>query len=271
MENLKNYYYTPSELSKLSGCSRQLLVYYDNAGIFKPAFTDEKGYRYYELWQWAVLEIILSLRNMDVPLIEIKDYISQPTVANLNQIYKNRLAVCEEQIEKLKYQKQQLECCIKPLESIEDITLNEIELVEIPQIQRSNFRTVYFAENPKKRVSTVAGVLSETIKECTTNDYLLCYGQDVEEFFGSRITHYHVFLKHIKPKTAAPKKLYLHLYAKFDRNNVPDHIKEKITDFLEENKLMAKDIVMLSSVNSHIFSRKLGERVNEIYIEVRHK
>ena len=44
-------YFTPGELAKLFGISKQLLLYYDKNDIFSPEFVDENGYRFYVLSQ----------------------------------------------------------------------------------------------------------------------------------------------------------------------------------------------------------------------------
>lgn len=48
-------YFTPGELAKLLGISKQLLLYYDKNDIFSPEFVDENGYRFYVLSQYFTL------------------------------------------------------------------------------------------------------------------------------------------------------------------------------------------------------------------------
>lgn len=268
MKNYKKNYYTPSELSKLSGCSRQLLVYYDNEGIFKPAFINEHGYRYYHLWQWGILEIIVSLRKMEVPLNEIKEYVNNPSPEYLTQIYKNRLTECQTQINKLLHQKEQLEQCICPLEAIPSIETEKLELIEIPEITYNRCQYVSYQEYPKDRVNTIASVLLSSIEEETTNDYLLSYGFKAAEFFADQLTGYYVFLKDITPLAEHPKRTYLHLFSKFDHNQMPLAVRQQICHYLKEHKLSLLDRVIISPINSHIFSTTPGQRINEIFIPV---
>lgn len=268
MKNYKKNYYTPSELSLLSGCSRQLLVYYDNEGIFKPAFINEHGYRYYHLWQWGLLEIIISLRKMEVPLNEIKEYVNHPSPENLTQIYKNRLAECQAQIDKLQHQKQQLERCIQPLEAIPSIETDKIELIEMPKIVYHRCQKVQYEEYPKQRINTVASVLLSTVEEETTNDYLLSYSFEPEEFFQDKLTGYYVFLKEISPVSNAPKQTYLHLFSRFDHNLMPQALKHQICSYLKEHKLHLQGKVIISPINSHLFSTTPDQRINEIFIPV---
>lgn len=73
-------YFTPAELAKLFGISKQLLLYYDKNDIFSPEFVDENGYRFYVLSQYFTLQIIISLRKLDVSLKEIKAYLKSKDI-----------------------------------------------------------------------------------------------------------------------------------------------------------------------------------------------
>ena len=63
-----------SEFAKLSGVSRQTLIFYDNIGIFPPKYKNDKNYRYYSLDQFDTFDLLYSLKEIGVPLEEIKNY-----------------------------------------------------------------------------------------------------------------------------------------------------------------------------------------------------
>ncbi len=64
--------FTVGEMAKMSGISKQMLIFYDNEGVFSPSFVGENGYRYYTSDQLEVLDSVLILRELGVPLKEIK-------------------------------------------------------------------------------------------------------------------------------------------------------------------------------------------------------
>lgn len=75
------------EISKLFGLSIRLLRYYDEIDLLKPAYTDPKtGYRYYSTHQFEQLNTILYLRELKVPLLQIKLFFNQRTPGNMMQI-----------------------------------------------------------------------------------------------------------------------------------------------------------------------------------------
>ncbi|MER2063631.1 MAG: MerR family transcriptional regulator [Alkalibacterium sp.] len=65
-----------SELAQLVHINKRTLHYYDDIGLFSPEFKDQNGYRYYAMTQIMDLSIILSLRELGMPLDEIKDILT---------------------------------------------------------------------------------------------------------------------------------------------------------------------------------------------------
>ena len=66
---------TISKFAAVCGVSRQTLIFYDRKGLFHPAYTDTKGYRYYSINQQEEFSLIHLLTELDTPLEEIKDYL----------------------------------------------------------------------------------------------------------------------------------------------------------------------------------------------------
>lgn len=65
-----------SELADLVGINKRTLHYYDEIGLFSPEFKGENDYRYYTLKQVFDLSLILSLKELNIPLAEIKTVLS---------------------------------------------------------------------------------------------------------------------------------------------------------------------------------------------------
>lgn len=61
--------------ARLCNVSKQTLIYYDRLGVFKPYYVDNKGYRFYAFEQYEIFTIISMLRELDIPLSEIKGYL----------------------------------------------------------------------------------------------------------------------------------------------------------------------------------------------------
>ena len=70
---MNNYLYTIGEISKMFRITVQTLRFYEKSGLFIPAKRNEEtGYRYYTWPQLEQLRLILHLRNLGLPLKEIR-------------------------------------------------------------------------------------------------------------------------------------------------------------------------------------------------------
>ena len=57
--------FTIGQFAALHGINKKTLMWYDEIGLFKPAFIhEENGYRLYSYYQSTELEVILLLRDM---------------------------------------------------------------------------------------------------------------------------------------------------------------------------------------------------------------
>ncbi|WP_312650471.1 MerR family transcriptional regulator [Aminipila sp.] len=86
MDFIKQNYYTTGEFAKLCNVKKQTLFHYDNIGIFSPEVIGENGYRYYSYQQIEVFEIITMLKELDMPLKDIKNYLDTRTPESLIQL-----------------------------------------------------------------------------------------------------------------------------------------------------------------------------------------
>ncbi len=78
---------TVGQFAKLHGINKKTLMWYDETGLFHPAVTNpSNGYRYYNYHQSPVLETILLLRELDVSINEIKEFMKERSAANLERL-----------------------------------------------------------------------------------------------------------------------------------------------------------------------------------------
>lgn len=74
------------DFARLCGTNKRTLFHYDQIGLFSPACTDEKGYRYYSENQCDVFFTITCLKELGMPLKEIKEYITHLSPAAMEQL-----------------------------------------------------------------------------------------------------------------------------------------------------------------------------------------
>ena len=84
------------EMAKLNHVSEQTLRLYDRMGLLCPTErSSETGYRYYDIRQCAVLDMIQYMKALGMSLKDIRAQLQSPDMASLESILHQR----QEQIE----------------------------------------------------------------------------------------------------------------------------------------------------------------------------
>lgn len=158
MEN-KEFYFTTGELARLTGLSKQLLIFYDKKNFFTATATGSNGYRYYLLSKYFQLKILITLRKMDIPLEEIYQYLQHGNDEFLLSIYKRKLSEYQEQMKQLQKKSQILEKRIQSMERQPHLILNRIFITELEKERRYYRWDIDMSAPVKDRVSHMAAVL----------------------------------------------------------------------------------------------------------------
>ncbi|MCC5893871.1 MAG: MerR family transcriptional regulator [Alkalibacterium sp.] len=72
----KTAYLTTGQFAKLVGVSKHTLFFYDEKEIFRPVKVKDNGYRYYSLKQVETFSVISALKDIGMPLDDIKSYLN---------------------------------------------------------------------------------------------------------------------------------------------------------------------------------------------------
>ena len=73
------YYMTTGELARIMGITKETLFHYDEIGLFCPQVVKENRYRYYSVDQIELLDTILLLKELGIPLKEIRSLLEKRT------------------------------------------------------------------------------------------------------------------------------------------------------------------------------------------------
>lgn len=84
---MKESYLQAAAFAALAGVNKKTLHYYDEIGLFRPAYVNEKGYRFYTPFQLDRLALIITLRDLGVPLQVIREYLGEGDLERLDQIF----------------------------------------------------------------------------------------------------------------------------------------------------------------------------------------
>ena len=110
-------YFTTGEFAKLFHINKKTLFYYNEIGLFKQDKILPNGYMYYSHTQIELLGTIFSLKDMGMSLKEIKDFINKRNIDNVIDILHSEIINIENELNKLKANKERL---INKIKSIEE-------------------------------------------------------------------------------------------------------------------------------------------------------
>ena len=99
--NRKKYLYSSGEFAKFTGINKRTLHYYNDIGLFSPEVIGENGYHYYTCFQFAQLELILTLRKIGLSIDEIRTYVTKPSDASFTQMMQQKKKLIDESISQL--------------------------------------------------------------------------------------------------------------------------------------------------------------------------
>ncbi len=104
---------TIGQMAKLNHVSEQTLRLYDKIGLFSPSTRGENGYRYYDIKQSAVLDIIQYMKSLGISLKEIRHQLEQQDLTLIESALREKQRQTEEEIRLLKCQRRALERTIE--------------------------------------------------------------------------------------------------------------------------------------------------------------
>ena len=104
----RHEYMTTGEFASAMGVSKDTLFHYDDIGLFCPEKVSENGYRYYSIYQMETFDTIRMLRDLGMPLKEIRDMLAHRSPERVMHVFAEREQQIDREIEKLRAMKQWL-------------------------------------------------------------------------------------------------------------------------------------------------------------------
>ncbi|MFC6463519.1 MerR family DNA-binding transcriptional regulator [Marinilactibacillus sp. GCM10026970] len=126
IESSKSYL-TTGRFANLMGVSKDALLYYDKIGIFSPEITGPNGYRYYSIYQANVFMVILILKEIDMPLQKIKNYLNTKSPEELILLLEEKDRALDKKITELKIMKKLITEKVK--DTKESLLINKQDII----------------------------------------------------------------------------------------------------------------------------------------------
>ncbi len=132
--NQSNKLLTIGQFAAMHGINKKTLMWYDEIGLFQPAVINpENGYRYYNYYQSPILETILLLRELDVSIHDIQDFMKNRSASSLKRLLEDKIAELDLHITHLQAVRTTLCTHHQNMSTLLTIDLSEISVIERPE------------------------------------------------------------------------------------------------------------------------------------------
>ena len=233
--------FTIGQFAKLHEINKKTLMWYDEIGLLKPAFIKDNGYRCYTYQQSSVLETILMLRELDVPLADIKYFLDNRSAHSLEALFADKAADLEEKIAQLQTLQANLTEKQQQLSALHTLDVAEISIIE--KTAPHYFATI--ATTPDAPFEHEIGlVIAEAKKHHLHRLHDASYGAmlPVSDLYAGHYSNYttlFIELPAVSSQTAnhiqAPGT-YLRAYCKGNWDNLPKRY-EELLDYANSHHL----------------------------------
>lgn len=234
-------YFSTGEFAKLCGVNKKTLFHYDNIGLFSPEVVKENRYRYYSHKQIDIFLVILSLKEIGMSLLEIKDFIDNRSPDKLLEVFKYQKDVVNKEIQKLKDISALIETKIKITEEGRSINKNIFKLEE--QEEELLFLSDKLkSTNLNYDVNTFMEYVKDKINKNIVSGYPIGVMISKDALINKRYNQYNYFYTKLNKETSnvnivvKPKGLYAVAYMKGYYDKTSDVYKE-LLEFIKENNL----------------------------------
>ena len=128
MNKNKQNYFTTGEFAKLVGVTKHTLFHYDKIGIFSPEIKEDNDYRYYSVFQIEVFYVISALKELDMPLKDIKAYLDKRSPKELISLLEEENKIIDEKINMLIRMKKVIEGKLSITKEVFNIDTDKISI-----------------------------------------------------------------------------------------------------------------------------------------------
>ncbi|MFG6395529.1 MAG: MerR family transcriptional regulator [Lachnospiraceae bacterium] len=129
--NNKNKLLSIGQFAALHGINKKTLMWYDETGLFHPAVVNPaNNYRYYNYSQSPVLETILLLRELDVSVSEIKNFMKNRSAESMEHLLAGKIKELDSKITHLKAVRETLLMHHNNMLTLQTMDLSEIKIIQ---------------------------------------------------------------------------------------------------------------------------------------------
>lgn len=263
----KKRYFSTGEFAKLFKINKKTLFHYDEIGLFKPEKVHENGYRYYSEYQLDLFNVISTLKEIGIPLKDIKAFIDNRNPENILDLFN--------------YEYKEIEKEIKNLRRKQEILFNKINLIK----EGKNLDNDIIIENQDEEYLLLSKPINlnndsydlncymDHLEYCYRNDLYIGYPVGIiinrDSLYNKDYTNYSYYYTKVARYKATeniivkPKGLYVVGYMKgyYDKTHL---LYEKLIKFIENNNIY----IIGDSYSDVIFDEVVAKNPDDYILKV---
>lgn len=241
-------YFSTGEFAKLCNVHKKTLFYYDEIDLFKPEKVMPTGYRYYSEYQLETFSIISTLKDIGMPLKEIKKYMDNRTPESMLELFKYETEEIEKEINKLRKKQEIISNKIKLIREANNISCEilledqeEEYIVLSDLIDKKKLVTLMNKNEDAYDIEAYVNLMNLAHENNLNSGYPGGSIKTKEDLYNNHNSYSYYYIKvnkncNYKNITIKPKGTYLVGYLKGYYSKAPI-IYDKLLDFMNKNNL----------------------------------
>lgn len=267
-----NQLFTIGQFAKLHEINKKTLMWYDEIGILKPAMIKENGYRYYSFQQSPLLETILMLRELNVSVPEIQDFLKNRSASSLEGLLAGKIKELDNTISHLRALKAVMNEKRQNMSDILRLDISECLIIEKPE---SHYLVTIPTSQDTPFEKEVEMVIAETKKYQLRRLHDASYGAilPVENLYCGRLSSYSALYIELplpvyrKGLHVQPKGKYLRAFCRGNWDRLSERYAE-ILSYAEKHNLQFYGFAYEKGINELVIDT-LDDYITQIEIPIK--
>ena len=265
----ENNLFTIGQFAKLHEINKKTLMWYEEMNLLKPAVIKENGYRYYSYYQSSLLETILLLRELNVSIPEIQNFLQNRSAFSLECLLSDKIKELDDTISHLNAVRALMSEKIEHMAAIQNLDLSEFSIIE--KTEPHYFATVPISASTSLE-KEIEMVVAKTKKYQLRRLHDASYGAilPVENLYNGNFDGYTALYIELPFPTSRtelhiqPTGKYLRAFCKGDWNNLPNRY-QNILAYVKKNNLKLTGFAYEKGINEIVIDT-LDDYITQIEI-----
>ncbi len=270
---MEKSFFSIGDVAKLYKISKQTLFYYERLGLLVPQ-KQSNGYRVYTVTDCERLEMIISLKKLNLSLQEIQEYFQAPSEKRLEHLYSRARSVFEVQLDTLYDNKLKLENAIYDLKKSQEIILGQI-LLEM--CEEAHYYTTMYEGLGDSLEEIKQNLIYHKQKLLESDSFYplysgLCLNVNEQASSRYRITKCCTKLGFgivMKDMYRRPRGLYMSVYLQGSILETINQAMHMMNDFMKKNELLGTGDIIVEPISNYWTEASVESYIYKFSLPVR--